>query len=103
MVDAIPPATNRLRLVEIGQELAAIFGAVGLVAGAPVLPDLTPGIGPYSLVVFDGSALRAVPDAKLGRLFSEARLRRLRVAVRRAGPHAQRFARFGAQFLGSAA
>ena len=103
VLDAIPPGTNRLRLMEIGHELAPLFGAVGLVAEGPALPDLPPGLGPYSLVVFEGSALRAVPEAKLSRLFGEARMRRLRVAVRQAGPQAQRLARLGAQFVGAVA
>lgn len=102
-LDAIPPGTNPLRLMEIGHELAPLFHAVGLMAEGPALPDLPPGLGPFTLIVFDGTALRAVPEARLGRLFGEARMRRLRVAVRQAGPEAQRFARLGAQFLGVAA
>ncbi len=103
VLDAIPPGTNPVRLMEIGHELAPLFGAVGLTAESPALPDLPPGLGPYSLIVFDGARLRSVPEARLGRLFAEARMRRLRVAVRQAGPQAQRLARLGAQFLGAAA
>ena len=72
-------------------------------AEVPALPDLPPGLGPFSLVVFDGATLRPVSGVKLGRMFAEARMRRLRVAVRQAGPQAQRLARLGAQFLGAAA
>lgn len=103
VLDGIPPGTNPVRLMEIGHELAPLFNSVGLMAEGPALPDLPPGLGPFTLIVFDGAALRAVPEARLGRLFGEARMRRLRVAVRQAGPQAQRFARLGAQFLGVAA
>ncbi|WP_439578215.1 PAS domain-containing protein [Elioraea sp.] len=103
VLDGIPPGTNPVRLMELGHELAPLFGAVGLMAEGPALPDLPPGLGPYSLIVFDGATLRSVPEPRLGRLFGEARMRRLRVAVRQAGPQAQRLARLGAQFLGVAA
>lgn len=103
VLDGIAPASSSARLMEIGHELAPLFAGVGLMAEGPALPDLPPGLSPFSLIVFDGAALRPVPEAKLGRLFGEARMRRLRVAVRQAGPHAQRLARLGAQFLGVAA
>ncbi|MFQ3622609.1 MAG: PAS domain-containing protein, partial [Acetobacteraceae bacterium] len=41
-IDAIPPGTNALRLLEFGQEIAALFGGAGLVAEGPSLPDLPP-------------------------------------------------------------
>lgn len=103
VLDGIPPGGSPQRLVEFGQELAPLFGGVGLAADTPVLPPLPPGLGPFSLLVFDGAALQPVPEARLGKLFGEARLRRLRVAVRQAGPQAQRLARLGAQLIGIAA
>jgi hypothetical protein len=103
VLDGIPSGTNPVRLMEIGHELAPLFNSVGLMAEGPALPDLPPGLGPFTLIVFDGTTLGAVPEARLGRLFGEARMRRLRVAVRQAGPQAQRLARLGAQFLGVAA
>ncbi len=101
-IDAIPAGTNAFRLLEFGQEIGALFGAVGLVAEGPSLPDLPPGVGPFSLIVFDGAALRPLSDARLARLFGEARSRRLRVAVRQAAPQAHRLARLGANLLGLA-
>ncbi|WP_333671019.1 PAS domain S-box protein [Elioraea tepidiphila] len=103
VLEGIPSGTNPVRLMEIGQELAPLFSSVGLMAEGAALPDLPPGLGPFTLIVFEGAALRALPEARLGRLFGEARMRRLRVAVRQAGPQAQRLARLGAQFLGVAA
>ncbi|TQF83781.1 PAS domain S-box protein [Elioraea sp. Yellowstone] len=103
VLDGMPPGVNPQRLVEFGQDLAPLFGALGIATATPALPPLPPGLGPFSLLVFDGTALQPVPEARLSRLFGEARMRRLRVAVRQAGPQAQRLARLGAQFVGVAA
>jgi PAS domain S-box-containing protein len=101
VLDGIPAAIHPTRLLQLGQELAPLFAAVGLAAEAPSLPQMLPGVGPFSLLVFEPGALKGVPDSNLGKLFGEARARRLKVAVRRADAESGRLARLGVQFLGS--
>lgn len=62
---------------------------------------MLPGVGPLSLVVFEPGALKGVPGSNRGKLFGEARARRLKVVVRRADAESGRLARLGAQFLGT--
>jgi hypothetical protein len=102
VLDGIPAAIHPTRLLQLGQELAPLFAAVGLAAEAPALPQMLPGVGPYSLVVFEPGALKGVPEGSIGKLFGEARARRLRIAVRHAEAESSRLARLGAQFLGIA-
>lgn len=102
VLDGIPSGIHPTRLLQLGQELAPLFAAVGLAAEAPSLPQMLPGVGPFSLVVFEPGALKGVPDSNLGKLFGEARARRLKVAVRQADAESGRLARLGVQFLGIA-
>lgn len=103
VLEGIPPGVHPMRLLEIGQELAPLVASVGLAAETPALPQMLPGLGPFSVVVFEAGVLKGVPDGKLGRLVGEARARRLKVAVRHADEESGRLARLGVQFLGIAA
>jgi PAS domain S-box-containing protein len=100
VLDGTLPGVDPQRLGAFGSELAPFFGTLGIAAATPAVPPLPPGLGLFTLLVFEGAVLQTVPEARLGRLFGEARMRRLRVAVRHAGPQAQRLLRLGAQFVG---
>jgi PAS domain S-box-containing protein len=103
VLDGIPSGIQPQRLLDLGQELAPLVASLGLAAETAALPPLPPGLGPFSLVTFEARNLKPLPEGKLTRLFGDARARRLRVAVRHAGQDGTRFARLGAQFLGSPA
>jgi PAS domain S-box-containing protein len=103
VLDGTPSGIQPQRLLDLGQELAPLVASLGLAAEATALPPLPPGLGPFSLVVFEARSLKPLPEGKLTRLFGEARARRLRVAVRHAGQGGTRLARLGAHFLGIAA
>lgn len=103
VLDGIPSGIHPQRLLDLGQELAPLVASLGLAVETPALPPLPPGLGPFSLVVFEAGGLKGLPEGKIARLFGEARARRLRVAVRHAGQDGRAFARLGAHFLGSPA